>query len=286
MNSSERNGLYKDQNFTKSIVLITGASSGFGKVTSELLSENGFRVFGTSRNPDRLKDAPKNVEMLPLDVTSNASVDSCVSTMLQKTYGRLDVLINNAGIISVGAVEEMSQEDTMKQLETNLFGVMRVTKAVLPTMRAQKRGRIVNIGSIAGHIAVPFQGMYATAKFALEGYTEQLRQETKNLGIYVSIVEPGFFRTNIANSALIASQQFPDYKSEKVRSLSALREFGEKGADPAIVAKEVLKILRKEKPKLHYAVGKEKSGLLFKRLLPQSILEGQVRRIFKLDARS
>jgi NAD(P)-dependent dehydrogenase (short-subunit alcohol dehydrogenase family) len=274
----------QSQGFTASIALITGASSGFGKVTSELLSENGFRVFGTSRNPNRLKDAPRDVEMLELDVTSNASVDSCVSTLLQRTSGRLDVLINNAGVISLGAVEEMLQEDTLKQLETNLFGVMRVIKAVLPTMRAQRSGRIVNVGSLAGYIPVPFQGMYATAKFALEGYTEQLRHETKNLGISVSIVEPGFFKTNIVNSALFASQEIPDYKSEKARSLSALRKFGEKGGDPIIVAREVLKILREQKPKLHYPVGKEKSGLLFKRLLPQSMFEGQIRRVFRLDA--
>jgi short-subunit dehydrogenase len=178
----------------------------------------------------------------------------------------------------------MSEEDTLKQLETNLFGVMRVTKAVLPTMRIQRSGRIVNIGSLAGHIAVPFQGMYATAKFALEGYTEQLRQETKSLRIHVSIVEPGFFKTNIGNSPLFASQEISDYKAEKSRAISTLRELGEKGADPIIVAKLILKILREEKPKLHYGVGKEKSGLLFKRLLPQSMLEGQVRRLFKIDA--
>ncbi len=264
--------------------LVTGASSGFGKVTSELLAENGFHVFGTSRNPSKVKDPPKGVEMLELNVSSNDSVRSCVSSLLQKTNGRLNVLINNAGIISLGAIEEMSQEDTMKQLETNLFGVMRVTKAVLPSMRANKSGRIVNVGSLAGYIPVPFQGMYATAKFALEGYTEQLRQETKSLGIMVSIVEPGFFKTNIANSPVVASEEISDYKSEKAHSISALRAFGEKGADPVIVAKEILKIVKAKNPKLHYAVVKEKYSLLFKRLLPQTIFEGRLRRVFKLDA--
>lgn len=222
--------------------------------------------------------------MLELDVTSNDSVQSCVSSLLQKTNGRLNILINNAGVLSIGAVEEMSQEDAMRQLETNLFGVMRVTKAVLPTMRANKSGRIVNVGSLAGHIAVPFQGMYATTKFALEGYTEQLRQETKNLGIKVSIVEPGFFKTNIANSPILASEKIYDYKTEKERSFLAIKALDEKGADPVIVGREILKILKEKNPKLHYAVGKEKSGLLFKRLLPQSMFEGQIRRIFKLDA--
>jgi short-subunit dehydrogenase len=238
-----------------------------------------------SRDPKSLKDAPKNVEMLELDVTSNASVESCVASLLQETQGRLDVLINNAGVVSLGAIEEMSEDNTMKQFETNLFGVMRVTKAVLPTMRTQRRGRIVNIGSIAGHIPVPFQGMYSTAKFALEGYTEQLRQETRNLGIMVSIVEPGFFKTNLANSAFAASGEIPDYKLDKASSISVLREFEEKGGNPIIVAKEILKILREKNPKLHYAVGKEKSGLMYKRLLPQSLFEGQVRRIFKLNSR-
>jgi NAD(P)-dependent dehydrogenase (short-subunit alcohol dehydrogenase family) len=275
-----------NQDSNAGTVLITGASSGFGKVTSELLAQNGYRVFGTSRRPTELKDPPNGVEILELDVTSSASVDSCVSTLLRKTGEKLDVLINNAGVISLGAVEEMSQEDTLKQFETNLFGVMRMTKAVLPTMRKQRSGRIVNVGSLAGYVAVPFQGMYATSKFALEGYTEQLRQETKNLGIKVSIVEPGFFKTNIGNSPLLASQQVSDYNSEKISSLSALRERGKKGGDPMVVAREILKILREEKPKLHYAVGKEKSGLLFKRLIPQTMFEGQVRRMFGLDKAS
>jgi NAD(P)-dependent dehydrogenase (short-subunit alcohol dehydrogenase family) len=268
------------------VVLLTGASSGFGKVTSELLAQKGYRVYGTSRNPSKVSDAPKNVKILELDVTSDASVNSCVASLLSETSGQVDVLINNAGMISLGAVEEMSEEDTRKQFETNLFGAMRVTKAVLPAMRAKKSGRIINIGSLAGYIAVPFQGLYATTKFALEGYTEQLRQETKNLGIYVSIIEPGFFKTNIGNAALVASGKIPDYKEEKLRALKALSENAEKGGDPVAVAQMVLKVLGERKPKLHYAVGKEKSGLLFKRLLPQSTFEGQVRRVFKLDAKN
>lgn len=267
----------------RNIALVTGASSGFGRATSEVLSENGYKVFGTSRNPGRVIDTPKNIEMLELDVNSDDSVKSCVGSLLEKTKGQLDVLINNAGIVTLGAIEEMSMEETKMQLETNLFGAVRMIRAVLPTMRSHKSGRIINIGSLAGHIAVPFQGMYATSKFALEGFTEQLRQETRNLGIKVSIVEPGFFRTNILKSAQLASQRIEDYGEERSRAIAALGEFEQKGADPILVARTILKILGEKRPKLHYAVGKEKSGLLFKRILPQTIFEGQVRRIFKLD---
>jgi NADP-dependent 3-hydroxy acid dehydrogenase YdfG len=161
------------------IVLISGASSGFGQVTAKLLSERGFKVFGTSRNPSKTKG---DFEVLQLDVTSDESVRSCLQALLEKTSGKLDVLINNAGIVVTGAVEETTVEDAHLQLETNLIGALRLIRASLPVMRKQRSGQIIVIGSLAGHIAVPFQGFYATTKFALEGFTEQLRPESMNLG--------------------------------------------------------------------------------------------------------
>jgi NADP-dependent 3-hydroxy acid dehydrogenase YdfG len=262
------------------VVLITGASSGFGQATAKLLSEHGLRVFGTSRHPT---PADGSFELLQLDVTSDQSVSVCVQKLLEKTGGRLDVLINNAGMVTTGAIEEMTVGDAMLQLDTNLIGVLRMIRAVLPGMRKQHSGQIINIGSLAGHIAVPFQGFYATSKFGLEAVSEQLRAETKNLGIKVSVVEPGFFKTNLLNTSKASTDSIADYEAEKGRALAALRDFEQKGEDPIKVAELILRIIQTEKPRLHYPIGRNKSGLLIKRLLPDSMFEGQVRRIFKLD---
>lgn len=269
----------------KTTVLITGASSGFGKSTSELLANSGYRVFGTSRSPEKL-GVSKNVEMLQLDVTSDESVASCVSTLLQKTNGKLDVLVNNAGILKVGGIEEMPLEEMKEQLETNLFGAIRMIKAVLPVMRQKRRGQIINVGSMAGQIAVPFEGVYCVSKFALEGVSEQLRHETKNLGINVSIVEPGFFKTNLFKDSRGRSATIEDYKEMEERVLARLYRFDQEGQDPIAVAETILKIIREKNPKLRYAVGKEKSGLLYKRIIPQTMFENQFRRIFEIDKAS
>jgi NAD(P)-dependent dehydrogenase (short-subunit alcohol dehydrogenase family) len=262
------------------IVLISGTSSGFGQAIAKLLANNGYRVFGTSRNPSK---AASSSELLQLDVTSDDSVRSCIHTLLDKTGGKLDVLINNAGIVTTGAIEETTVDDAHLQLETNLVGALRMVRATLPVMRRQHSGQIINIGSFGGHIAVPFEGFYATTKFALEGFTEQLRAETKNLGIKVSILEPGFFKTNLFSASKPSTDSIPDYKASEDRVISALHDFDLKGEDPIKVAELILRIIQSEKPKLRYAIGKNKSGLLFKRLLPDSIFEGQVRRIFRVD---
>jgi NADP-dependent 3-hydroxy acid dehydrogenase YdfG len=175
----------------KKIVLITGASSVFGKVTANLLQEKGFRVFGTSRKP-----TPENFEMLLLDVNSDDSVKSCVTSLLERTGGKIDVLMNNAGF-QMGGIEEVSSEEAKLQLETNLWGYVRMAKGVLPVMRQQKSGRIINIGSLGGIVPVPFMGYYSISKFALEAFAEALRQEVRSLGIWVYIVEPAFFKTDI-----------------------------------------------------------------------------------------
>lgn len=261
-------------------MLITGASSGFGLATSTLLAERGYRVFGTSRKPT--SNAPANFEMLQLDVNSDESVKACVEKLLEKA-GHVDVLINNAGFALFGAIEETSLEEARLQLETNFFGVVKMVSAILPTMRKRGRGQIINIGSLAGHVAIPFQGYYAVTKFALEGFTEALRQETKALGIHVSIVEPGFFKTSLASAAKQTSNKINDYGETRKRVLTEIMKRDANGQDPHIVADTLIKIIESTEPKLHYAVGKDKSGLLFKRLLPQSIFEGQVRRMFKLD---
>jgi short-subunit dehydrogenase len=262
-------------------VLVTGASSGFGNSIATLLAKNGYRVFGTSRNPSKAKI--ENVEMLELNVDSDESVDACARTLLERTGGTIDVLVNNAGYVQMGGIEETPMDEARAQLETNLWGYVRMAKAVLPAMRRQKSGKIINVGSLAGYFPVPFQGYYAISKFALEGFSEALRQEVRSLGIYVSIVEPGFFRTNIGAASKDTTNKIQEYDEMRKRAYSALDERGGGGQDPMHVAKLVLKIIETNKPRLHYAVGSEKSALFLRRLLPQSLIENQIRKMFRVD---
>ena len=193
----------------KKVVLVTGASSGLGRSIASTLSKKGYKVFGTSRKQQSNSD----FEMLTLDVTSDESVKSCVSTIMDKT-GRIDVLINNAGFVITGAQEELSIDESKSQFETNFFGVLRMVNAILPIMRKQKSGQIINMGSIAGVIPVPFQGTYAASKAALLLYTDALRQEVKGLNIKVSIVEPGYFSTEILTKSP-AGKTITDYQKDE-----------------------------------------------------------------------
>jgi len=178
---------------TPKVVLITGASSGNGQATAQLLAERGHRVFGTSRNPVSAK-RPSDYKLLTLDVCSEDSVKACVESVLKQADG-IDVLVNNAGYELGGALEEISLDEAQAQFETNFFGVVRMVRAILPTMRQQKHGQIINISSLAGIVAVPFLGMYSASKFALEGYAEALRHEAKPFNIQVSLIEAGFLNT-------------------------------------------------------------------------------------------
>jgi len=174
------------------VALVTGASSGFGQATAALLAAQGFQVFGTSRAPTH--STAGSFELLPLDVCSETSVQTCVQTILERT-GRIDLLVNNAGFAQGGALEENSLEDARAQFETNVFGVLRVLKAVLPVMRRQGSGQIITVSSLLGVVAMPYLSLYASSKFALEGMIEGLYHELSPFHIKVSLVEPGFFRT-------------------------------------------------------------------------------------------
>ena len=181
----------------KHVALVTGASSGIGQATAELLAAHGFTVFGTSRTPIQDK---RSYTWLPLDVRSDDSVQAAVQSLLAQA-GRIDVLVNNAGYVQFGAIEESSVADAQAQFDTNLFGVIRMVKAVLPVMRQQGSGRIINISSIVGHIAAPYGGLYAASKFALEGLSESLSAEVRQFGVSVSLVEPSYVNTPLVTSA-------------------------------------------------------------------------------------
>ena len=262
------------------VVLITGASSGFGKLSAALLAKHGFRVFGTSRRI--LNEKQNSVEMLQLDITSQESVRRCVTDLLNAT-GRVDVLVNNAGQALVGGLEETSVEEAKTHFDSNFFGAVRMVNAVLPGMRKRRNGQIINVASLAGIFPVPFEGYYGVAKAALITYPEVLRQELKSLGIKVSVVEPGFFKTNIINTRARAAVSISDYDEMRNRAHSALDKSFNNGGDPKEVAETILKIIESPSPRLHYLVGRERSYVLLKRILPASMIESQVRKHWRLD---
>jgi NAD(P)-dependent dehydrogenase (short-subunit alcohol dehydrogenase family) len=265
------------------VVLITGASSGVGQSTARLLSQRGHTVFGTSRNPARA-DGIAGVEMLSLDVRVDDSVQACVDAVFSRSH-RLDVLINNAGYELAGALEELQSEDVRAQFETNFFGVVRMINAVLPLMRQQKRGHIINVSSLSGLSPIPFLGIYSASKFALEGYTETLRHEVKPFNIHVSLTEAGFLKTPMMNHRQTAGNRVSEYDRWRQRALAAIRAYEEKGPGPEVVAETLLEIISSSNPRLRYLIGQQaKTVARLRRFLPARMYEQGVRRTFSLDS--
>jgi len=269
------------------VALITGASSGIGEATAGLLAANGFRVFRTSRTPDRASDHSsethhgRSYTLLPLDVRSDASVQAAVQRVLDEA-GRIDLLVNNAGYTQTGAVEENSLADAQAQFDTNVFGVLRATNAVLPTMRRQQSGRIVNVSSVVGHVAPPYLGLYAGSKFALEGLSEALRGELRPFGIHLSLVEPGFVKTNIVGER--PAHPVTDYDAGRQAALAFMRQGVERGMAPGAVAQTILRIATTGQPRLRYRIGRTSHALItLKRLLPERAFEQVRRRAFRAE---
>jgi NAD(P)-dependent dehydrogenase (short-subunit alcohol dehydrogenase family) len=262
------------------VALVTGASPGIGGAIARRLVADGFQVFGTSRK--RLERGADGVEMIRLDVCSDEAVQSGVGALLERT-GRIDVLVNNAGYLLSGAVEETTIEEGKAVLETNFFGAFRVIKAVLPTMRAQKSGRIVNVTSLAGVVPLPFWGFYNASNFALEGLTETLRYELQPFGISVSAIEPGSIKTDLY-TADPKARATSDYAPWRDRFSKRMAEFERKAPGPELVADAVAKAIRARNPALRHRVTRE--ATLFtalRRWFPASLFERGVRSGFRLD---
>jgi NAD(P)-dependent dehydrogenase (short-subunit alcohol dehydrogenase family) len=267
---------------TQRVVLITGASSGVGQCTARLLSQRGDKVFGTSRHPADAGRIP-GVEMLSLDVRSDVSVRACIDDVVNRAGG-LDVLLNNAGYELAGALEELSSEEARAQFETNFFGVVRMVNAVLPLMRQQKHGHIINVSSLTGLTAIPFLGIYSASKFALEEYTEALRQEVKPFNIQVSLTEAGFLRTAMMNHRQVGARRMTEYEPWRQRALDAIRASEDRAPGPEVVADTLYGIISSSSPRLRYLIGQQaKSIARLRRFLPAGMFEQGVRRSFSLD---
>ena len=269
---------------SESVALITGVSSGIGQSVARQLAQKGFAVFGTSRKPQDIKPMP-GVDVLTLDVDVDASVKACVEAVVAQKK-RLDILVNNAGYVLGGAVEEVSIEEAKAQFETNFFGVMRMVKAVLPLMRQQRSGHIINISSLAGLVAAPpFWGLYSASKYALEAYTEHLRREVKPFNVRVSLVEPGPIKTRLTRNQQNAAESMGDYEARRARVFELSRQAEAKAPEPALVATCVVKLIESKAPKLRNRVGREAVWIpRLHKLLPEARFEQVISNIFHLDA--
>ncbi|MRH97967.1 oxidoreductase [Agrobacterium tumefaciens] len=262
-------------NRNNGVALVTGASSGIGLVTAKSLVQAGYRVFGTSRKPVA---NPQGITMLICDVTDEASVQALIAEII-KLAGRIDLVVNNAGVGLLGGAEESSITQAQRLFDVNVFGVARVVNAVLPVMRKQKSGRIVNMSSILGLIPSPYNAFYASTKHAIEGYSESLDHEVRSFGIRVVLVQPGVTRTSFEENLTRADQPLPVYQSERIRSENLMRTWVEKGDDPQVVADTVVKAATAKKPKLRYSAGKQSGQVrTLRRYLPERVIDGILRR--------
>jgi NAD(P)-dependent dehydrogenase (short-subunit alcohol dehydrogenase family) len=264
------------------VILITGASSGIGKACLDHLASRGHRVFGTSRkNPGKAGAT----DLIPMDVTDERSVREGVLSVVGEA-GRLDVVVNNAGMGFAGAVEETSVEEAQRQFDTNFFGVLRVCRAALPILRRQRSGLILNISSIGGVIGLPFEGLYSASKFALEGLSEALRLEVRQFGIRVVLVEPGDIKTRFGANRVQTreSSVASAYQASMETVLGVIRHDEDHAPPPEKVARLVGKIVEKRSPALRYTVGllMQRLGTGFKGILPAGIFESIIRSIYKI----
>lgn len=268
---------------TTGVALVTGATSGIGEATAARLLAAGYTVYGTKRPGG--EDAEGAFPLLFMDVNSDESVATAIEDLIGRE-GRIDVLVNNAGFgIAPGAAEESSTEQAKALFETNFFGVLRVTRAVLPHMRKQGSGRIINMSSIMGLMPMPYMALYSATKHAVEGYSEALDNEVRNRGIRVSLVEPAEVRTKFDAHNVGPDSLIDEYKEARTNVQEEFRRSVADGDDPSVVADVVLKAASVKDPHLRYTAGNT-AGLvrLLRRFAATGILEPAIRKRLKLDA--
>ncbi|WP_193319048.1 SDR family NAD(P)-dependent oxidoreductase [Nonomuraea phyllanthi] len=261
------------------VVLVTGASSGIGQATARLFAERGARVFGTSR---RARPDGAGVEMLQLDLRSAESVQHCADEVTARA-GRIDVLVNNAGVMHEGFAEETTPAEAQAVFATNFFGTTRLVHAVLPGMRARRRGRVVNVGSLAAWVGEPGEAFYAASKAALARYTEALRHEVWHLGIRVTLVEPGVFTTDVLRAATTSKAAITDYDGPRESARHTLHQALRKGGDPREAAELIWKAATTPMPRGRYGAGREGFWVpRLRTLLPQRLFDTLLRRGYGL----
>ncbi|GED68798.1 short-chain dehydrogenase/reductase [Brevibacillus reuszeri] len=271
------------------VAVVTGASSGFGMLTSVALARAGYTVISTMRDParrvplDKLAEAgsvTEHIEVLPLDVTSAEQISEAISTIIA-THHQIDLLVNNAGYASGGFVEEISAEQWRRQFDVNVFGVIDVTRAVLPHMRERKSGTIINLSSISGRFGFPGLAPYAASKHAIEGFSEALRLEMLPYDVRVVLIEPGSYRTSIWEKGMQETtlNSLSPYAAQTKQMISLVQSIMQQAADPAEVVSLIVRVAKTPNPRLRYPVGRGVGfTILAKSLLPWKWIESFVRR--------
>ncbi|MDV3427364.1 MAG: SDR family oxidoreductase [Bacillota bacterium] len=271
-------------NYYGNVVLVTGASSGIGKEAAEHLMRKGYKVYGTSRKLQTSRQdetSGGSINMMQLDVCSEESIEKAVNCIIEKE-GRINILINCAGFGIAGSVEDTSIDEAYKQFDTNFFGVLRMCRSVLPIMRAQKKGLIINVSSIAGLISIPYQSMYSASKFALEAATEALRSEVKLFGINVSLVESGDTKTGFTGKRQFTqASETLVYRERFTKSIDAMAKSEQNGPGPEVVVKSIIRVINSKNPPVRIACGFSYKAIVFiKRLLPSRLIAYAVSKLY------
>ncbi|TAL98528.1 MAG: SDR family NAD(P)-dependent oxidoreductase [Paraburkholderia sp.] len=265
-----------------SVVLITGASSGIGDATARAMANAGYRVFGGVRRPEAAATV-HGVEYVGMDVRDDASVVSAVNTVIEKA-GRIDIVINNAGVSLAGPVEATSDAEAKALFDVNVFGVLRVVRAVLPSMRSNRSGLVLNISSVLGFLPAPFMGLYSSSKHALEGLSESLDHEVREFGVRIVLVEPSFSRTKLDTNATQTKVVIDDYATAFACSVNAVRQQISSASPPDEVAKKILTIVRGTHQLRQPADGRARVLTFLRRFAPFGQVDKSLRRAFGLHA--
>jgi short-subunit dehydrogenase len=264
------------------VAIVTGASSGIGQASAKALHQAGFRVFGTSRRA--VASTIEGITMVTCDVTDEASVKAAVDKVLDMA-GRIDVLVNNAGTGLLAGAEESSVNQAQALFDVNLFGVIRTTNAVLPIMRQQKAGRIVNISSVLGLIPAPFSALYSSTKHALEGYSESLDHEVRAFGIRICLLEPAYTRSSFEQNMLLPDRSLDAYVSARMRSGAVMQEVMKTADSPEVVAERVVEAATTASPRQRYTCGKmARQVSVLRRFVPARMFDKSLRKQMGLPA--
>jgi len=272
----------------KKVILLTGASSGIGYQTAESLAKEGHIVYGAARRTEKMEDLKQfGVKPIYLDVTDEESIKSSVDTIIGNE-GRIDVLINNAGYGSYGAIEDVEISEAKMQFEVNLFGLARLVQLVLPHMRKQKSGRIINVSSMGGRLTSYFGGWYHATKYALEAFSDALRMEVTDFGIDVSLIEPGGIKTDwgiIAADKLANSAKGGAYEKEALKTAEGMKKqySGNMLSNPIVITKAISKAVNSRRPKARYLIGFMAKPLVFLHtILPARVFDKIMKKCFEI----
>lgn len=273
----------QNMNSNSKVILVTGASSGIGLAVARVLTQKGHRVFGTSRS-DKVGPTPDGFEMICMDVTDENAVVLGIEH-IRKAAGKLDVVVNNAGLGMVGPVELVSDAEAREIFETNVFGVLNVCRHVLPLMRSSGGGHIINITSIAAQMGLPFRGIYSSSKFAVEGFSESLSQEVRQFGIKVSIIEPGDFKTNINQNRRVAARVNQSvYQDQQAIVLNQINREVSASRTPEAIGYRIASIIEMNNPRLRFRVATlmQRFSITLMRILPSRVFEKLVMKHYKI----